>query len=234
MPYDEWSYAAVIALGILVIVLFLFLIIEYRRKKPTKEEWKPSIPQSESRWPFTVRRTVAYNEVKDAKDKLRIMDIEREILSYAIRRLYEVHAEGKITEEERDRLCQKYREDLERIKDEISRGESIIALSELEKMQEDLLKLFNERFDELNRRIEELRERSGTKPAEPIKKVEETPASAPPPKPPETETPPSKKRTETTREKAPPEKSEAERKVEQIVAEVEKVLERIEQMEVEE
>ena len=41
----------------------------------------------------------------NAKDELRMLDLERDILGDAIRRLYEAHAEGKITEQERDKLA---------------------------------------------------------------------------------------------------------------------------------
>lgn len=234
MPSDELLYVA-IALGSVVVALVAILIMEYSKTRETKKSVKVEELEPQEKWPPEIRRTVTKDAAEEAKNKLRILSLEREILSYAIRRLYEAQAEGKITEEERDSLAQKYKEDMRRIKEEIERGESIIALSELEKMQEDLFKLFNERFDELNRRIEELRMRSGLElvipTEEEVEKKEKEEEVSPLP----TVKVPAAKRKRPTKRRAPaPSKSEAERKVEQIMAEVEKVLERLEQMEVEE
>ena len=81
---------------------------------------------------------------------IRLLDVEREILSYGIRRLYEAQAEGKISEKERERLAQGYKQRMLEIKDSINENESVVALHELEGMQEDLIQLFNDRFDEIN------------------------------------------------------------------------------------
>ena len=86
----------------------------------------------------------------------------------------------------------------------------------------------------LNRRIEELRLRSGIEQLRPIEVVEK-PVPATPEVSEAPAAPRQRRRRETVKKKpAPPAKSEAERKVEQIMAEVEKVLARLEQMEVSE
>ncbi len=63
------------------------------------------------------------------------------------------------------------------IKESISKDESIVALHELEGMQEDLMKLFSERFGELTSKVEELRTRIDVKPIReiPIKMPPQTP-----------------------------------------------------------
>ena len=232
MPEVEWLYMIITFGAIIVALIAIFMMRTEKKKKTEKSAEVPKL-EPEGYLP-KIKRSVTHDEVEEARNKLRILSLEREILSYAIRRLYEAQAEGKISEEERDRLSEKYKEDMRRINEDLSRGESIIALNELERMQEDLLKLFNERFDELNKRIEEMRTRSGIEPIEPLETVEiEKPVTAAPS---ETTMPTrERKRKEISEKKpAPPEKSEAERKVEQIMAEVEKVLARLEQMEVSE
>ncbi|MEM2439665.1 MAG: hypothetical protein QW493_00410 [Candidatus Bathyarchaeia archaeon] len=184
--------------------------------------------------PFKIVRTVSSEEAARAKEELRILDLEREILSDAIRKLYEAHAGGKITEEERDRLAQTYKDRMMIIKEAIAKDESIVALHELEAMQEDLVKLFSERFDEISAKIEELRAKVEAKPikevaiptAKPAKTVE-----AEVEKPEEVEEKAKKKRKPPAAR--PPPRSEAERRIEEIRAEVEKVLERLGQMEIE-
>ena len=81
-----------------------------------------------------------------------------------MRRLYEAHAEGKITEQERDKISHHLQKQNEHHKESISKDEGIVALHELEGMQEDLMKLFSERFGELTSKVEELRTRIDVKP----------------------------------------------------------------------
>jgi hypothetical protein len=179
--------------------------------------------------PFKVVRTVSDEAATKAKEELRVLNLEREILSDALRKLYEAHATGKITEEERDRLAQTYKERMMTVKEAIAKDESIVALHELEAMQEDLIKLFNERFDEISTKIEELRTKIEAKT---IKEV--TIPAAKPSKKPESKEKPEEK---AKRKRRPPSKptpmSEAEKRIEEIRAEVEKVLERLGQMEIE-
>jgi len=242
------------SLVVVVIALVILLFIERERKKPlTEEAVRRGRDEARLPSPFSASRTVTTDMFDEARDRLRILDLEREILGYAVRRLYEATAEGKITADERDKLSLKYKQDLARIKEEIARGESIVALNELERMQQDFLNLFSERFGELNKRIEELRTISGFARPEPpevsgkaepagLKELEdlseeepeeeeiEEPSEAPA----EKEAASRRKRASRPRPPAEPEKSEAEMKVERIVAEVEKVLERLGEMEVEE
>ena len=174
---------------------------------------------------------------------MRILDLEREILGDSIRRLYEAQAEGKITETERDRLAVTYKNRMSTIKESIAKDETIVALHELEGMQEDLMSLFSERFGELTSKVEELRGRIDIKP------IKEIPVKMPTPAPTqmesdedeeEEETPASsedKPKKKPQQRKAPVEKpdakTEAEKRIESIRSEVEKVLDKLGQMEIE-
>ncbi|UCD40418.1 MAG: hypothetical protein JSV87_02500, partial [Candidatus Bathyarchaeota archaeon] len=105
----------------------------------------------------------------------------------------------------------------------ISKSESVVALQELESMQEDLIKLFSERFDDLGKKVEELRTRLEVKP------VKEMPIPVSTPK----TSAPLMKAERKARKPPTPRKTDAERRIEEIRAEVEKVLERLGQIEVE-
>jgi len=226
-----------VAMGSVVGALIAILMMRPERKPWRGKAAEGSVVQPAGQLPFTATKSVTHGEVEEAKDKLRVLGLEREILSYAIRHLYEAQAEGKITEEERNGLAEKYKEDMRRISEQVSRGESVIALDELEGMQEDLLKLFSERFDELSARIEDLRIRSGFEPVGPKEAAAEEKEVLVAPEELEVSegAAETKKRRRADRKKAAPTaKSEAERKVERIMAEVEKVLARLEQMEVSE
>jgi hypothetical protein len=196
--------------------------------------------------PFKISKSVQANTASSAKDELRMLDLEREILGDAIRRLYEAQAEGKITEVEREKLAASYKARMMSIKESISKDETIVALHDLEGMQEDLMKLFSERFGELTSKVEELRTRIDIKPikevpvklpkqAPQIEKFEEEDEEE------EEETP--QATTQSSEEKPkrkrkpvegkPDAKTEAEKRIESIRSEVEKVLDKLGQMEIE-
>ena len=217
----ELFLLSLLSVGAVLVAIFSLYAMKGGRKKREKEQ-PLEVPEARERWSLRVERSITPDDAKKARDELRIMDLEREVLSYAIRRLYEAQAEGKISEEERERLAQGYKERMLEIKGMISRSESIVALHELEAMQEDLTKLFNERFDEVNRKIEELRSSLEVKP---IMEVP-IPSPAPPSASPE-------KEKRMARKPPAPRKTEAEKRIEEIRAEVEKVLERLGQIEVE-
>jgi uncharacterized membrane protein YgaE (UPF0421/DUF939 family) len=236
LPLDEplQIYALIIVVvGVVIACLIVFYAIRRRGRKEEKASEKMET-RPEEVLPFKIVKTVSPEEAARAKEELRILDLEREILSDAIRKLYEAHAEGKITEEERERLAQTYKERMMIVKEAIAKDESLVALHELEAMQEDLIKLFSERFDEISAKIEELRSKVEAKP---LKEV-----TIPAPKPAKLVEAEEKPEAEEAEEKAkkkrkppakPSPKTEAEKRIEEIRAEVEKVLERLGQMEIE-
>ncbi len=221
MPLEPWPDVAIIGVVIGAVTITLFTLYTMReRKREIKKPVELPIEPSET-WPTRIERSVTTTDAKKAKEELRTLDLEREILSYAIRRLYEAQAEGKITEDERERLARGYKDRMMNIKDMISRDESVVALHELEAMQEDLVKLFSERFDEITEKVEDLRSHLDFRP---IREVSvPSPAPSAPPEP--------RKRRE--RRRPTPKKTEAEKRIEEIKAEVEKVLERLGQIEAE-
>jgi hypothetical protein len=210
-----------------------------KRKPSSGEEKKPVISKILIDKPLIINRTGSSNVVQATVDKLRILDLEREILSYAVRRLFEAQSEGKINEEERNNLMLKYKNDLKRIKEEITRGESVVALNEMEIMQQDFVNLFSERFEQLNEKIMELKELSGQtksqkKPLlDEIKKTKETSTIKRKTNKQKMVSKPQKIET-NKKPNIEEKKGEAEKKIDKIVNEVEKVLERLGQMEVEE
>jgi hypothetical protein len=244
LAFGDLSDPTTIALILSVIILACAIVIfgMSRRKRKPKETAESVSELKVEGLPFKISKSIQTNDASQAKDELRILDLEREILSDAIRRLYEAHAEGKITEQERERLAGTYKARMTTVKDSIAKDETIVALHELEGMQEDLMKLFSERFGELSSKVEELRTRIDVKPLKEIKvqvptaekkektveleEEEETEEEA------EGEAGKPKKRKKLEGEK-PSAKTEAEQRIEEIRSEVEKVLDKLGQMEVE-
>src|SRR4030042_115238 len=178
MALDDPAIIIAIVLVVAVACGIVIYAMRKRVKKPEKPVEKPTL-ESELGLPFKIAKSVQANDASQAKDELRILELEREILSDAIRRLYEAHAEGKISEQERERLAGTYKTRMMTVKDAIAKDETIVALHELEGMQEDLMKLFSERFGEITSKVEELRTKIDVKPIKEIK------VQIPSPSPPE-------------------------------------------------
>ena len=234
--------ATIIVIVAVVIIAVAIVILGMRQRNPKPKKTVEKAPNTAlTGLPFSVSKSIQTGDASHAKDELRILELERDILSDAIRRLYEAQAEGKITEQERERLAGTYKARMSTVKDSIAKDESIVALHELEGMQEDLMKLFSERFGELSSKVDELRSRIDVKPLKEIKvqlptqterietiDVEEETEETEP----EGETPRPKKRKKPEQEK-PKGKTEAEQRIDQIRSEVEKVLDKLGQMEIE-
>jgi hypothetical protein len=232
LPLDEDLTYAIIVIGAIIACLIVIYAMGKRGKKE-EELLEEERFKAESRGlPFKIVKSVSPDDASRAREQLRILDLEREILSDAIRRLYEAHAEGKITEEERERLAETYKSRMMTVKDAISKDESLVTLHELEAMQEDLIKLFTERFDELIAKSEELRSKVEVKPIKeitiPMAKVQLTPKSEE-----KLEGEEKAKRKRKPPPAKPSPRTEAEKRIEEIRAEVEKVLDRLGQMEIE-
>lgn len=229
---DPLTYASIVAIAVLACIIVIYAMRKRVKKivMPPREERlrsEPSVPL-----PFKIVRSVSSEDASSAREQLRLLDLEREILSDAIRRLYEAQAEGKITEEERENLGQTYKSRMMTVKDAIAKDESLVALHELEAMQEDLIKLFSERFDELATKTEELRSKVEIEPIKeitiPTIKEKQSPKLQEKPEGEEK----AKRKRRTPLAKTGP-RTVAEKRIEEIRAEVEKVLDRLGQMEIE-
>ncbi len=226
--------ATIIAAGVIIAASIVILATRKRGKKVSPITVENNATSSLVGLPFKIGKSISPGEAGDAKQELRILDLEREILSDAIRKLYEAQAEGKITEEERERLAQTYKSRMMIVKDAITKDESVVALHELEAMQEDLVKLFSDRFDQLSGKIEELRSKTQTVPIKEIsiplqtvpRDMEETEEEEKEP----AEEKAKRKRKPPTVKTSP--RTEAEKRIEEIRNEVEKVLDRLGQMEI--
>ena len=246
--YDDPIIVTLVLLVVIIAVGTVIFAMRRYGKSPSTEKKQPdkkkaNLDPEYSPLPFKVSKSVQTTMASDAKNELRILDLERDILGDALRRLYEAHAEGKITEQEREKIAVSYKNRMNTIKESISKDESIVALHELEGMQEDLMKLFSERFGELTSKVEELRGRIDVKPIReiPIKMPMQTPQQLETDEEEEEEDKaevgasgeekPKKKRKPP--EERPDQKTEAEKRIESIRSEVEKVLDKLGQMEIE-
>lgn len=240
--YDD--PVTVTAVAVVIIIACGIVIFAMRKLGNKPQQKKPQKTVNDSMLdyagsPFRVSKSVQTSTASNAKDELRMLDLEREILSDALRRLYEAQAEGKISEAEREKLAASYKARMMSIKESISKDESIVALHDLEGMQEDLMKLFSERFGELTSKVEELRTKIDVKPIReiPVKLPTQTPVSKIEKMEDEEEEEETGEEKQKKKKKPPEEKpdakTEAEKRIESIRSEVEKVLDKLGQMEIE-
>jgi hypothetical protein len=241
-PATIATIAAVIVAAVIIAAAVIILFMRRRMQQPKQPKKPADTTQPEPElagMPFKIMKSVQTGDASHAKDELRILDLERDILSDAIRRLYEAQAEGKINEQERERLAGTYKARMGAVKDSIAKDETIVALHELEGMQEDLMKLFSERFGELSSKVEELRTRIDVKPLKEIKvqlpqaekaQLEEEEETEEAEEAEGEEEKPKKRKKPEEKQSA---KTEAEQRVDEIRSEVERVLDKLGQMEIE-
>jgi hypothetical protein len=124
---------------------------------------------------------------------------------------------------------------MQAVKESMAKDETIVALHELEGMQEDLMTLFSERFGDLSTKVEELRSKIDVQPVKEIPVKMPKIAMLEEAEEEEEEEGEEKKKPKKRRKPAekPSPKSEAEKRIEEIRNEVEKVLDKLGQMEIE-
>ena len=209
-------------------------LILFGRKKPAEEPASTQAPAPMTKLepfpiPDTIRKTVTESDIAKARNKLRVANLERDIIGDALTKIYEAEAKGTINEPEKNQMVQPYKNDLKRVDAEIDTFKKTVDLYELESAKEDLFKRFQETFLDIQARIEKIRPSlnlptsTETKPAEPTP----VPAKTEPTEPTEQNPPPKEK---PPREKA---RNKAEEKIETIREEVLKAMERLEQIETE-
>src|SRR5436309_15579121 len=208
-------------------------LILFGRKKPT-EEPAPGPPTNMTKLepfpiPDTIRKTVTESDIAKARDKLRVANLERDIIGDALTKIYEAEAKGTINEPEKNKMIQPYKNDLKRVDSEIDTYKKTVDLYELEAAKEDLFKRFQETFLDIQARIEKIQ------PSLNLSASTETKPAEPKPAPAKTEQTEPTDENATPKEKPPREKArnKAEEKIETIREEVLKAMERLEQIETE-
>jgi chromosome segregation ATPase len=196
----------------------------FRRKKDKdKEETPPEwvIPN------IKIDKSLSPVDIDKAKGELRVSSVEKEILGETLTRLYEATTEGRITTVERDRLVAKYREHLSKLDSTLDYNQKIISLYELEETRAELVKLFHDKFHDVNVKIDDIRRRLGVSPKE-VMEVRLAPQSEKEAKPRAPEKPAAPPSTPPT-----PRRTKADDELEKLRQELQKELEKLEQIEME-
>lgn len=96
-------------------------------------------------------------DVNGAKQALKVLLLERQIIGSALTTIFETETKGIISQAERDQLVKKYTADLHELEQAIQKHQRIVDLYELENSREQLIKDFNTRITEIDGKIGSLR-----------------------------------------------------------------------------
>ena len=95
--------------------------------------------------------------VNKARESLKVLKLERQILGSAVTTIYESHSSGVITEAERDRMLEKYKVDLKRLEKTIQENQEIVDLHDLEIERDEVIKSFKAKLAEIDAKLKSLK-----------------------------------------------------------------------------
>jgi hypothetical protein len=113
----------------------------------------PQLPPPE----VDLSRTTSKEQVDRARETLKVLKLEKQIIGSAVATIYESHTKGLISTIERDRLLQKYKIDLGGLDKTIDENQRVVDLYDLEMTREELVKNFKTKLTEIDARIKNLR-----------------------------------------------------------------------------
>jgi hypothetical protein len=111
----------------------------------------PQFPEPE------MARTTSREEVDRAREALKVLKLEKQIIGSAVATIYESHTKGLISTAERDRLLQKYKVDLTGLEKAIDQNQRMVDLFDLELTREELARNFKAKLAEIDAQIRKLK-----------------------------------------------------------------------------
>jgi len=218
------------------VALSLSSLAFWKRKNEPSEESEAN--QSANGGSGQVARLINQKDALAARDELKLLEVERQILGSALTTIFESQTKGLLSQKERDYLLGKYKTELKRLEEKITDKQRVVDLFELEESREKLAEAFQQKLAEIDARIKKLQPDSMMSPianpiiaipaSNPIIEIEDS-AMNTNPEPVKAE--PTRKPSET--EPKEETKTKAERRLEAIREEVLKAMERLEQIEAE-
>jgi hypothetical protein len=114
-------------------------------------------------------RSTSLEAVNRARETLKVLKLERQILGSAVTTIYESQTKGIITEVERDQLLEKYKVDLKRLEKAINENQDVVDLYDLEVEREDIIKKYKARLAEIDAKLKELKSGSSSRSENPMR-----------------------------------------------------------------
>lgn len=211
-------------------VSLVTVIAFWKRKEPrTAPEPERIIPLPNLPPSTLGAHSTSLEAVNSAREALKVLKLERQILGSALTTIYESQTKGVITEAERDRLLEKYKVDLKRLEKAIEENQQVVDLFDLEVEREEVTKNYKAKLEEIEARLKDLRSGTSSRHQNPIQLTRE-----------QLERASEKKMTEAGRVSQNPQGKEeeqvtdGEKRIEKIRAEILQAMDRLEQIETEE
>jgi hypothetical protein len=186
----------------------------------------PNLPPSTLGAPHST----SLEAVNNAREALKVLRLERQILGSAVTTIYESQTKGVITEAERDQLLEKYKVDLKRLEKAIEENQQVVDLFDLEVEREEVTKNYKAKLEEIDARLKDLRSGTSSRPQNPIQLTRE-----------QVERGSEKKMTggevrvnQNPQGKEEEQVTDGEKRIEKIRAEILQAMDRLEQIETEE
>jgi hypothetical protein len=204
------------------------LIAFWKKKEPSHASKPERIIPLPNLTPttFEPRQATSTESVQKARETLKVLKLERQILGSAVTTIYEAHSKGEISEVERDRMLEKYKVDLKRLESGIADNQKIVDLYDLEVERNEIIKGFNAKLEEIDAKLRGLKSNSPTPQIpRPTDKPQNTPQPADSNKNQDGAGQPNNKVAQGI--------SDSEKRIEQIREEILKAMDRLEQIETE-
>lgn len=217
----------------------LVALISFWKRKET-----PSAPDSERIIPLPTlpgvnlesARSTSVEAVDRARESLKVLKLEKQILGTALTTIYESHTKGLITQAERDRLLEKYKVDLNSLEESIDENQRMVDLYDLESEREELIRIFKDKLAEIEAQVKTLKSGGSVNRSQEQRSAHEKEKKNPPPKE-------ESRKAQTTQDATGKEKkaseaeqqevTDAERRIEKIREEILQAMDRLEQIEAE-
>jgi len=164
------------------------------------------------------------DDVNRAREELKVLKLERQILGSAVTTIYEFQSKGVISEAERDRMLEKYKVDLKRLEKGIEQNQQVVDLHDLEVERKELLKSFQTKLEEIDSKLRHL------KTGAPVQATEKSESGASKNKEDTPISPPQESKSNSN----PQSIADSEKRIDQIREEILKAMDRLEQIETEE
>jgi hypothetical protein len=184
--------------------------------------------EAQSLLPVEITKKLDIIKDNGTEKKNKILNLENEIRNYVETRLLKAETEGKISYKDRMLLVKKYSLEIQYLEQQISNREIIFQQQEYENNQKDLKNIFNNKFNEINDKVNNIKNTFEALPKKEIKESVKTPIDI---LPEQQKGPIIKRKTTATKKKR--QKNKAEERIENIQNEILKIVAQIEQIEIE-
>lgn len=135
-----------VAFGLSSGAILGFYISKYRMKPSAKV---PFVKQPEVK-----PSTIPLEEAKSSRQELKTLLLEKDLLSNAITRVFELEVQGQVSKEERDVLVKRYKDRFQEVDNKLDDIELIIEVSELEHLRNELVTLLTRKLDDVDKKLE--------------------------------------------------------------------------------